>query len=213
MIAEFGFRFLLGGILITYVLAIAVPGELISAPVRVAVLGGVLLLSVRSRRKAGALGLPALILAVSLFVTTLITAAFASGQTLAIVADCATILLVGAAMTVLATTLLRLATVDQTTVIGVLCIYLLLALLFGSINELFATLTSNYVHGAPTPVQSSDLLYYSVITLTTVGYGDITPASSLARAVAATEALVGQLYLVSVVAAVVARYPGRRRER
>ena len=66
MTAEFGFRYLLGGILITYVLVIAVPGELIAAPVRVALLGGVLLLSVRARRKAGALALPALILSISL---------------------------------------------------------------------------------------------------------------------------------------------------
>ena len=127
-------------------------------------------------------------------------------------ADCATILLVGAAIAVLVTTLLRLGSVDQTTVNGVLCIYLLLALLFGSINEFFAALISPYVRGAASPVRSSDMLYYSLITLTTVGYGDITPASSLAQAVAATEALIGQLYLVSVVAAVITRYPGRRRD-
>ncbi|HEY7174432.1 MAG TPA: potassium channel family protein, partial [Micromonosporaceae bacterium] len=58
----------------------------------------------------------------------------------------------------------------------------------------------------------SDTLYFSLITLTTVGYGDIVPVANVARAVASIEALVGQLYLVSVVAAVVSRFvPASRR--
>jgi hypothetical protein len=208
-----GFRHLLGGILVTYVLAIALSGQLIGAPARVAVIGGVLLLAVRSRRKAGELGLPALILATVLFVATLAAAVFTTGKTLTIVAESATIVLVAAAMTVLASTLLRLGEVNRTTVDGVLCIYLLLALLFGSINDLGATIVPAFLHGISTPALPSETLYYSVITLTTVGYGDITPATNVARAVSATEALIGQLYLVSVVAAVVARYPGRQRDR
>ena len=53
------------------------------------------------------------------------------------------------------------------------------------------------------PPDSSDLLYFSVITMTTVGYGDVTPACLPARAIAVVEAITGQLYLVSVVAIVV----------
>jgi hypothetical protein len=46
-------------------------------------------------------------------------------------------------------------------------------------------------------------LYYSVVTLTTLGYGDIIPTSPLARTLAATQALTGQLYLAVLVARLV----------
>lgn len=56
-----------------------------------------------------------------------------------------------------------------------------------------------------------DLFYYSYVTLTTLGYGDITPVSPEARALAITEAIVGQLYLVVLVASLVGMHLTRRR--
>jgi len=55
-------------------------------------------------------------------------------------------------------------------------------------------------------------LYFSYVTLATLGYGDYTPASNLGHALAVLEALIGQLYLVTVVAVVVTRLrrPGRK---
>jgi hypothetical protein len=52
---------------------------------------------------------------------------------------------------------------------------------------------------------SHDLAYYSYITLTTVGYGDITPVSPVARALAMGEALVGQLYPAILIARLVSQ--------
>ena len=49
-------------------------------------------------------------------------------------------------------------------------------------------------------------LYYSVITLTTVGYGDIVPVSGAARMLAMTEAMTGALYLAVLVARLVSLY-------
>ena len=46
--------------------------------------------------------------------------------------------------------------------------------------------------------------YYSFVTLTTLGYGDVSPLSAQARALAITEAVIGQLYLVVIVARIVA---------
>ena len=46
--------------------------------------------------------------------------------------------------------------------------------------------------------------YYSYVTLTTVGYGDITPASQVARTLSVGEALAGQLYLAVLIARLVA---------
>ena len=47
------------------------------------------------------------------------------------------------------------------------------------------------------------LVYYSLVTLTTVGYGDITPVHSLARSLATAEALIGQLYPAILIARLV----------
>ena len=53
-------------------------------------------------------------------------------------------------------------------------------------------------------------LYFSYTTLTTVGYGDYTAASDVGHTVAVSEALLGQLYLVTVVALLVSRVRPRR---
>ena len=49
------------------------------------------------------------------------------------------------------------------------------------------------------------LTYYSYITLTTVGYGDVTPASPGARTLSMLEGLVGQLYVAIIIARIVAQ--------
>jgi hypothetical protein len=48
-----------------------------------------------------------------------------------------------------------------------------------------------------------NFLYYSFVTLTTLGYGDITPASSPARSLSTLEAVTGQLYIAILVARLV----------
>ena len=52
----------------------------------------------------------------------------------------------------------------------------------------------------------SDLIYLSYITLTTVGFGDLTPRSGVARTLIITEALIGQIFLVTAVARVVSLF-------
>jgi hypothetical protein len=56
-------------------------------------------------------------------------------------------------------------------------------------------------------------LYYSFITLTTVGYGDIVPLTSPARSLAAMEALMGQLYLAITIARLVGVHASQSRGR
>jgi hypothetical protein len=55
-------------------------------------------------------------------------------------------------------------------------------------------------------------LYYSFVTLTTVGYGDITPVGPLARSLAILEALTGQLYPAILLARLVALEVGSRKD-
>lgn len=128
----------------------------------------------------------------------------------AVIGGCSFVL-IAAAMGAIASTLVGRLVVDATTVLGVLCIYLLLALLFASLNQLLGAYSPHYLNGTGARATPSDLLYFSVITLATVGYGDITPASEAARAVSVVEALIGQLYLVSVVAGVVGGWGASRR--
>lgn len=114
---------------------------------------------------------------------------------------------------VIALTLWSLRRIDFEAVLGVLCIYLLLALVFASLSQFLVTFEPDYLNGVNGTPTASDLLYFSVITIATVGYGDLTPATDLARAVSVVEALTGQLYLVSVVAAVVGGWrAGSRRD-
>ena len=54
-------------------------------------------------------------------------------------------------------------------------------------------------------LSSRVIVFASFITMATVGYGDLTPVSDLARAMAVGEAIIGQLYLVSVVSMAVGR--------
>jgi voltage-gated potassium channel Kch len=55
----------------------------------------------------------------------------------------------------------------------------------------------------PAEANAVDYLYFSLVTITTVGYGDLTPASDVGRITAVFEAVLGQLYLITVVALVV----------
>ncbi len=58
-----------------------------------------------------------------------------------------------------------------------------------------------------------DLFYYSYVTLATLGYGDINPVGPAARSLAITEAIVGQLYLVVLVAGLVGMSLSQRQRR
>jgi hypothetical protein len=95
--------------------------------------------------------------------------------------------------------------VTLTVVAGVLCLYLLLGLFFA-----FVYVAVQNLGGAPffangTAAVSTRSLYFSFVTMTTVGYGDYTARSNLGHTLAVSEALIGQIYLVTVVAAIVGR--------
>jgi hypothetical protein len=96
-------------------------------------------------------------------------------------------------------------TVTLTTVAGVLCLYLLVGLFFAYVyvaiqNSGGAPFFSN---GAPATTARS--VYFSFVTMTTTGYGDYTARTNFGHTISVTEALLGQIYLVTVVAAIVAR--------
>ena len=96
------------------------------------------------------------------------------------------------------------------TIFSGIILYLLLGMafsfLFGAIEDVSGeAFFNNGVAGTP-----NDFLYFSLATLTTTGYGDFTAATELGRAMSVTEALIGQIYLVTVLAVIVSNIGGDR---
>jgi hypothetical protein len=88
---------------------------------------------------------------------------------------------------------------------GAIAVYLLFGIGWAHAYHIANTLlpgSFNYSVGELSTVQ--DWAYYSFVTLTTLGYGDITPVAPIARNLAITEALTGQLYLAVMLARLVA---------
>jgi hypothetical protein len=97
------------------------------------------------------------------------------------------------------------------TMFGVLCLYLLIGLMFGVAFAAIDELNHGYFFTSG-PARGDDYLYFSYSTLSTVGYGDLVAGSDFGRSLAITEALVGQLYLVTVVAVIISNLrPARSR--
>jgi hypothetical protein len=95
----------------------------------------------------------------------------------------------------------------RVTVQTVLCglsIYLLIGLAFAVLFAAIEDIGSRPFFADGSAGNANDFLYFSLASLTTVGYGDLTAGTDLGRAMAVTEALLGQFYLVTVLAVIVA---------
>jgi hypothetical protein len=103
--------------------------------------------------------------------------------------------------------------VNLQTVAAAICIYLLFGLIFSyALGIEFGLLGAPFMDGVPGgKPTSADVLYFSFITLTTTGYGDITAVTRIGRTTAMVEAMVGQLYLVTVLALLVSNLGATRR--
>jgi hypothetical protein len=86
-------------------------------------------------------------------------------------------------------------------VAGALTTYLLIGLLFALVVRVLAGVAPHpyFKQVASSAVTQSEEIYFSFTTLTTTGYGDLTPALSVGRALSVLEMLIGQIYLVTVI--------------
>jgi hypothetical protein len=111
--------------------------------------------------------------------------------------------------------LAREKVIDLQVLAGALCLYLLLGLFFTFTYSLIQAIDTSgplFVQIAlPNKASTANITYFSYVTMTTVGYGDLTLRANVPRMFAVTEALMGQLYLVSAVALVVSRLGQERR--
>jgi Ion channel len=101
-------------------------------------------------------------------------------------------------------------TVTVEAVFGVLSVYILLGMLFGFVFGSIDRLGGAPFFAGGQPGTVANCLYFSFTTLTTVGYGDLTARTDLGHTLSVSEALIGQIYLVTIVSLIVANL-GRSR--
>jgi voltage-gated potassium channel Kch len=111
----------------------------------------------------------------------------------------------------------RPTTTEVNAVIGALCGFMLILLIFMRSHALIEALDpgSYQANGPPLsassgPMRVAIFQYFSTVTLTTVGFGDVVPVTPAARLVTGLEAIVGMLYLAVVIATLVGRVAARR---
>jgi hypothetical protein len=98
----------------------------------------------------------------------------------------------------------RIITNDQ--IYAGICMYIMLGFAFGAVFYLLNILAPNsFAANVPlaSPGDKPDLMYFSFVTLATLGYGDITPRTNIARSLAILEALAGMLYIAIFMARLV----------
>ncbi len=98
--------------------------------------------------------------------------------------------------------------------VGAVCIYLLLGVIWAVAYTILNMISPGSLQGfSPLADRAwdSEWLYFSFVTMTTLGYGDISPVSATARALAYMQAIFGQFYIAILVAGLVSAYIGRRR--
>ena len=101
--------------------------------------------------------------------------------------------------------------VSMRTVIGAITVYVLFGLFFAFVYRSILIFDPGSFTTDTGGLSPASMQYFSFVTLTTVGFGDITPVSNGARTLVGLQALLGQIYLVTVVAVVVGNL-GRRRQ-
>ena len=93
--------------------------------------------------------------------------------------------------------------------VGAICVFLLLGILWAfAYSMLEIAVPGSFSGFAPghDPRTDSSWIYFSFVTLTTLGYGDITPESAVARTLAYIQAVVGLFYMAVLVAGLVSAY-------
>lgn len=106
---------------------------------------------------------------------------------------------------------LRDKKVTSDTLYGAICVYILIGLTWSFFYVLVVTNSHDafYINPANNHdniINWNDLSYYSFVTLTTLGYGDVTPVAPIARSLAYLEAILGQVYLTIIIARLVGLY-------
>jgi hypothetical protein len=104
--------------------------------------------------------------------------------------------------------------VTSDTLYGAVCVYLLVGMTFGSLYDLIETLHPdsfqiNVDTAGPAEIRWRTLIFFSFMTLTTIGLGDVTPVTTQAQSLVSIEGVIGVLYVAVLIARVVGIYARR----
>jgi Ion channel len=106
--------------------------------------------------------------------------------------------------------ILRHPEVTVSTILGAVCAYLLIGMVFGLLYATIDRIDSRpFFEGRPV-VDQFDFFYFSYASLTTVGFGDFVSRGDLGRGLSVLEAALGQVFLVTLVARLVSLFGQRR---
>ncbi|MGA1622251.1 MAG: ion channel [Synechocystis sp.] len=124
------------------------------------------------------------------------------------VSDLIFVVFLGVAIATLSHQLNQSIKVDQDIIVGAICVYLLLGIFWFLLYRITFSINPDNFTDLQVGVDNPDftLLYFSFTTLTTVGYGDITPTASAAMGLANLESIMGQLFPAIFIARLVGLY-------
>ena len=100
--------------------------------------------------------------------------------------------------------------VDRETMLGAVAAYLCIGIAFALIYHAIGAIQASPFFGSQGDGSISDDLFFSFVTLTTTGYGNLVPSQNPGQSLAVMEAVVGQLFLVTAVAKIVTAWHPRR---
>ena len=151
---------------------------------------------------------PARVRLASVVVVVAVGAAFIaervdSSRLLGVAFGAVAILLGITAVTILRRVIVGASHVGVRTILGAISVFTLLGLLFAFLYIAFGRWTHRDFFAGHVHAQVSDYLFFSYTTLTTTGYGNLIPAGTLGQSFAVLEMLVGQIFLVTLVAGLV----------
>jgi hypothetical protein len=150
---------------------------------------------------------------VALMAATSVLMILAFGDTAATAGLGMTTLLVVAVPVAIVSALRDARTVTIQAVFGAIAIYLIVGLAFALAANLSARISGDAYFAQVRTASLSQYVYFSYVTLATLGYGDLTPATAVGRLLAVFETIAGSLYLVTAVSLIVSRVGAERRPR
>jgi Ion channel len=127
-----------------------------------------------------------------------------SGDTASGIGEIAGVVVLAALLVAVLDRVLHHEQVSVQTLFGAVCAYFLIGLMFSAVYGALNDFSNTPVFGEP--VDRSVFSYFSFTTLTTVGYGDFTAVTDIARRIAMIEAVLGQVFIATTLARLVSMY-------
>jgi hypothetical protein len=196
------YGFVLALLIVSFILSPLVQG-LNGLWVRVLVQGATMLFAVHTSRVHRLTMLLAYVLFAVSMVLALAAVITGGGKTSEGTLEVLIALLLAVAVPAILHRILTGDTVNGETIFGALDVYIIFGLFFSAVYAAIGVFSSSPFFGTHANVNSGSFQFFSFVTLTTVGYGNLVPSTQLGQSLAVVEALLGQVYLVTLVARLV----------